>query len=241
LFLVITAIIGIGIISVTSSTILSAKTSNEKPDIDTGFDKLTGEWWQWATSIPLSDNPINDTSGVNCMVGQSGPIWFLGGTFGGGSATRKCSIPEDKKLFFPVINSVNINTPNVCGQGPDDMSVGDLRSKVATFIDNATNLSVKVDGKMQTISRVKSDVFDVVLPEDNIFDASCGSNVPAGVYFPAIDDGFYVLLNPLSAGPHTVEIHAETGGFILDVKYDLNVVPVFSKPKGEKISILYWL
>jgi hypothetical protein len=169
---------------------------------------------------------MNDTSGVNCMVGQSGPTWFLGGIFGGGSATRKCSIPADKQLFFPVINSINVNSPNVCGQGPGDISVNDLRSQVAPFIDNATNLSAKIDGKPQKMSRVKSDVFDVALPEDNIFNGPCGSNVPAGVYSPAIDDGYYVMLNPLSAGPHTLKIHAESGSFNLDVKYDLNVVPV---------------
>jgi hypothetical protein len=226
--LVITSIIGVGITSaVTSQTSVSTKTSVKSTDhVDTEYDKLTGEWWQWATSIPVSANPIVDTSGVDCMAGQRGPIWFIGGTFGGGSAIRKCSIPADKKLFLPVINSVNVNTPNVCGQGPGDMSVGDLRSQVAPFIDNATKLSVLVDGKTQTMSRVKSDVFDVVLPEDNIFDGPCGSNVPAGVYSPAIDDGYYVMLNPLSAGPHSLKIHAESGSFNLDVKYDLNVVPV---------------
>jgi hypothetical protein len=225
LLLVITAIIGVGITSAIPTS-LEKKASIKNTDrINTEFDKLTGEWEQWATSIPVSVNPMLDTSGVNCMVGQSGPTWFLGGTFGGGSAIRKCSIPADKQLFFPVINSVNVNSPNVCGQGAGDISVNDLRSQVAPFIDNASNLSAKIDGKPQKMSRVKSDVFDVVLPEDNIFNGPCGSNVPAGVYSPAIDDGYYVMLNPLSAGPHTLKIHAESGSFNLDVTYDLNVVP----------------
>lgn len=228
LLLVITTIIGTGIANaIYLPTILPTKTSIKSTDnVRTEFDKLTGVWWEWATSIPVSVNPISDASGINCMVGQSGPIWFLGGIFGGGSVTRKCSIPADKELFFPVINSVNVNSPNVCGQGPGDMSVKELRSQVAPFIDNATNLSVKVDGKPQSMTRVKSDVFDVTLPEDNIFDAPCGSNVPTGVYSPAIDDGFYVMLNPLSAGSHTLNIHAESGGFILDTTYDLNIMPV---------------
>src|SRR6266404_1942081 len=44
---------------------------------------LTGEWWQWALSIPASQNPLLDTTGDKCMVGQRGPIWFLAGTFTG--------------------------------------------------------------------------------------------------------------------------------------------------------------
>jgi hypothetical protein len=86
---------------------------------------------------------------------------------------------------------------------------------------------VKVDNIPQRMNRVKSDVFGVAMPEENIFDAPCRSNVPAGIYSPAIDDGFYVMLDKLSLGPHTLKIHAESsGGFNLDVKYDLNVVPV---------------
>jgi hypothetical protein len=73
---------------------------------------LTAQWVEWALSIPTSKNPQEDTTGENCMVGQSGSIWFLAGVFGGGTtATRTCSVPADKVLFFPVANSFNINTP----------------------------------------------------------------------------------------------------------------------------------
>ena len=44
--------------------------------------------------------------------------------------------------FLPVINSVNINVPNVCGQGPDNLSVRDLRKASAAFVSGAVNLSV---------------------------------------------------------------------------------------------------
>src|SRR6202043_2144227 len=77
------------------------------------LEQLTAEWWQWALSIPTSINPQLDTTGGNCMVGQRGSVWFLAGIFGGGSATRTCAVPEGTVLFFPVINTVNINTPKV--------------------------------------------------------------------------------------------------------------------------------
>jgi hypothetical protein len=79
------------------------------------FEQLSAEWWQWALSIPTSENPQLDTTGGKCVVGQRGSVWFLAGIFGGGTTTRICSVPADKVLYFPVINSVNINTPNVCG------------------------------------------------------------------------------------------------------------------------------
>lgn len=108
---------------------------------------LTGEWWQWAMSIPTSVNPLLDTTGERCMIGQRGSIWFLAGVNGGGSAERTCSVPEGLPLFFPVINAINANSPNVCGQGPNNISVKDLRAAIKPFIDGAEHLVVTVDGR----------------------------------------------------------------------------------------------
>jgi hypothetical protein len=76
--------------------------------------------------------------------------------------------------------------------------------------------------------RIKSGVFALTLPDDNLFDAPCAAlgGVPPGVYSPAIDDGYYGQVNALSAGPHVVHIHAESPsfGFTLDVTYNLDVV-----------------
>jgi len=195
------------------------------------YKQLSAQWWQWALSIPTSVNPQLDTTGENCMVGQRGSVWFLAGSFGGGTTTRTCAVPADKELYLPVINQVNINTPNVCGQGPDNIPVDALRAASAAFVNGATNLSFEVDGQAITnLHRVQSPVFEIALPEENVFDAPCiGAglgNVPAGIYSPAVDDGFYVRLNPLTPGSHMLHLHAENPGqgFSVDVTYGLTVV-----------------
>jgi hypothetical protein len=172
---------------------------------------LTGEWWQWAMSIPTPVNPLLDTTGDNCMVGQRGSIWFLGGVNGGGLAERTCSVPEGLPLFFPVVNAINANSPNVCGQDSNNISVKDLRAALKRLIDGAQNLSVTVDGqnvKKTLLQRVQSDPFEVALPEDNLFVAPCSTQTPpgspAGTYSPAVDDGYYVALPPLKLGSHTI-------------------------------------
>lgn len=222
-FITIVTIIGLGLI-----LSLQGALADEQ-----SFKELSEEWQQWAISIPTPVNPLLDTTGANCMVGQRGSVWFLAGTFFGGTVTRACDVPEGKRLFFPVVNSVNINSPNVCGQDSTDLSVQDLRALNAACIDEATNLSVEVDGKtLKHLQRVKSKVFEVALPEDNVFDAGCiGAglgNVPAGIYSPAVDDGFYVRLEPLEVGLHTLHIQGATPCFSasLDVTYHLTVVPV---------------
>jgi hypothetical protein len=196
------------------------------------LEQLSAEWQEWANSIPTPENPVLDTSGQSSMIGQHGAVWFLAGVGGSGAATRACSVPEGKRLYFPVINQNNINAPGVCGQGNVDISVKDLRAAIAPIIDAATNLSAILDGvPIKNITRVKSVVFAVALPADNVFLAGCGGagTVPAGVYSPAVDDGFYVLLNPLSVGPHVLHFHGESGSVVQDVTYNLTVVKVLTK------------
>ena len=196
-----------------------------------GFSRLSAQWWQWALSIPPSQNPLLDMTGENCMVGQRGPTWFLGGVFGGGGmVTRNCTVPDNVSLFFPVINSVNFNSPNICGFGPDDQSVAVLRRDAAPFIDGSIKLLVEVDGnRVKHLRRVQSKVFALTLPEVNLFDAFCA--VPGGVYSPSVDDGVYVHLGALKPGPHVVHIHAEnpSATFFLDVTYMLKVEHVSLK------------
>ena len=67
-----------------------------------GLKSLSAQWWQWALSIPSSQNPLLDTTGENCMLGQRGSTWFLAGLFGGGAPViRTCTVPDNVNLFFP--------------------------------------------------------------------------------------------------------------------------------------------
>jgi hypothetical protein len=203
-------------------------------DDNSDLRKLAAEWWQWAFSLPPAENPILDSSGEKCVVGQRGSTWFLAGTFGGGPATHVCSVPEGKALLVPLANAGFFNSPNVCGESPEDTPVEELRAAAAEFIDGVTGLSVEVDGKpVDRARRIHSQVFEVALPEDNLFDDQCASfgGFPGGIYSPAIDDGYYVLLKPLAAGEHSLHFHAENPdfGFVIDTTYDLTVVPVSRK------------
>jgi hypothetical protein len=227
------AIIGIGLALMMQMNKVFADSENKEFKDSESFKKLSAEWWQWALSIPASVNPQLDiTDGRNAVVGQRSSIWFLAGIFGGGTATRTCSVPQGTALFFPVINGVGINTPNVCGSSQE--SVNEVRNDAAMQIAGAANLSVTLDGVAITIPpRVESKVFAVALPEDNVFNSLCGGpgSVPAGVYSPAAGDGFYVLLDPLSVGNHTLHFHAErpAGKLNQDVTYNLTVVPALLK------------
>ena len=204
---------------------------------------LTAEWWQWTASIPDvpgAPNPTSDTTGASCMVGQRGAIWFLvgaGAAGGGGTAVSTCSVPEGAAFFFPVINSVFFNTPD-CGLSGQSFSVKQLRQMVKPLIDNVRNLSVEVvksDGtniKSFLLKRVQSEPFAAAFPDQNFFgrDAcATGQALPAGIYSPSVDDGYYVLIPPLKSGLYDLHFHAESGALIQDVTYHLTVVVVSLK------------
>lgn len=184
------------------------------------LSELTAEWWQWAASIPDvldAPNPTSDMTGVSCMVGQRDSVWFLAGlgAFGqGGTAVRACSVPEGITIFFPVINSVYFNTP-ACGQDGQSFTVKELRQMVKSFIDDATNLSVKVtkadDTKIKgtLLKRVQSEPFAAAFPQDNFFGANAcaiGQPLPAGIYSPSVDDGYYASIPPLKPGSYTLKL-----------------------------------
>jgi hypothetical protein len=94
------------------------------------------------------------------------PAWDLPAP---GPKVRACSIPEGVTLFFPVINIINFDTPNACGQG-DPLPTSVYRELSAAFIDGSSNLSASVDGQpIKQLHRVRSPVFAVALPEENVF------------------------------------------------------------------------
>jgi len=194
---------------------------------------LTAEWWQWVASIPAAENPTLDTTGASCMVGQRGSIWFLAGVSGGGTAVLTCSVPNGTTLFFPVINSVYFNTPD-CEQDGQSFTVKQLRRMVKPLIDHARNLSVEVDNVKinNLLERVQSEPFAATFPQENFFGpdgCGVGQPLPAGIYSPSVDDGYYALIPPLKPGTHNLHYHAESGSVTQDVTYNLMVVPISLK------------
>jgi hypothetical protein len=149
--------------------------------------------------------------------------------------TRTATIPCGKALFFPVVNTAWETWPAFTpAQYPPDGYPGDppftvpgaeqaARDAIAAGIDTADVLVVDLDGKPLKIKsdfRVKSTVFTVTMPSDNLF------GIPAGSYSDSVSDGYWVMLAPLSCGQHTIHIHGGIPGsprFDTEVTYHLTV------------------
>lgn len=198
------------------------------------YGEWSAKWWQWVYSIPAPVNPNIDATGANCGQGQSGPVWFLGGNFGG-TSTRNCTVPAGKALFFPLINQEADNF--LCTDPDTTFDLAGLYGFADFVIDLAGNLQCKVDGvPIQNLQRYRavSPVFSITLPEDNLVQAlatllpypPCADGLP-GTYAPAVSDGYWLMLAPLPPGEHTTHFHSELPdfGFALDITYTITVAP----------------
>lgn len=186
------------------------------------YGEWTARWANWTFSMPEENNPAVDDTGENCANNQSGPVWFLAGTFGG-AVTRECTIPADNGILVPIINVV-------CDSATDPVldTEEELRACSKEDQDLVIEKEITVDGvNIGNLDnyRFQSPLFNLTFPENNI----------AGVApqtAKAVVEGYWVLLEPLPPGSHEIHFKAALGdptvivtvNFALDVRYLLTVV-----------------
>jgi hypothetical protein len=196
------------------------------------------EWsarqWQWVFDQPTNHHPLFDTADVSA--GQSGKVWFLGGTFeltGTPGVTlgideRTATIPTGTSLFFPLVDSEDSDIEEG-GPTPED-HLRAVAQAGADAVDPAS-LFCEVDGvpiEGLAIFRVQSPEFPIgPLPDNNILEFF-GENAPGGTPGHAVSDGYFVMLPPLSAGEHTLRFGGEAdfpdgSVFMEDITYHLTV------------------
>jgi len=199
------------------------------------YSEWSAAWEQWSDSIPVAQHPLF-TDG-DCSVGQSGPVWFLGGKFCANGANcsytgvvRSCNVPSEKALYFPILNGEDSALEESVAENPGNetyQQIATMRSYEDAGL-SAAKVSCWVDGApirhLKERFRVQSPAFGFTLPTDNLLKAIYGNpNFLAGTYFPAVDDGYYVMLAPLPPGPHRLHFRGVVDGFALDITYYLNV------------------
>lgn len=211
----------------------------------TSDNSLGIRYWQWAMSIPAGDHPFNDATGAKCGIGQSGPVWFLVGTPGGGTAVRdECDfIPNGKELFFPLVNLAYFGYLN---DPPESRTLEAIRSFLMLCdMDSIREVEIVVDGKTLRGGTGKSkggtvkyslvrdtanraQPFQIQLPTDNYYQMGPDA-LPGLLLSPSVQEGLYVHLMPLRPGPHTIHWTAtwdcDGQPTTQDITYNLRVLP----------------
>ena len=202
---------------------LSVFLPNEKP-FGLTYGEWSAEWWKWLLSSPSDSNPSTDKTGEDCTMNQKNAnVWFLAGT-SGGYEERKCSIPEGMAILISPIEVIC-----TFAEYPELKTEDDLRNCAKSDQDAVKDVKLIIDSIPMTDLqnyRVASTLFNVTLPENNIFGAPPQTT-------EAISDGTFVMLKGLPVGNHTIYASgllvdfttSSNLNFVSEVKYDINVIP----------------
>jgi hypothetical protein len=185
-----------------------------------------GEWIakfnQWFIQIPNAVNPREHYTPEVCNTAQSGPVWFLADILKG-KADRTCTIPAGKAILLPTLSGIcwddKTNPTQSTEQGLTDCAkAGNEYGLISATLDGK---------KIQNLEsyRAQSPFFNITVPKDNVF-----NNVP-GIW-KAKGDGFFVFLEPLPPGMHTLHTTVSvinpkqpTYNYASDLTYHLMVKP----------------
>jgi hypothetical protein len=199
------------------------------------YGQWSATWWQWALGTPVHTgttvtHPLLATGAVDCTIGQTGKVWFLGGNFNGQPGnvlSRTCTVPTGTFFFTPIFNGW-IDNSNCDGSLPTNFTTDQLRAMVRDSVNSATTLSASLDGRAvndigspTSPYRATSPVFSYTTPADSLInDLFCPFH-PQTVT-GAVADGVYMMLTPLAPGPHIVHWTVFSGStLVMDVVYHL--------------------
>lgn len=180
------------------------------------YSVLSALWWNWAVIEPEATNPLTDDTGADGHRHQFGPVWFLAGTLGG-RADRTVTVPAGRFLFFPISNAA-FWAPE---DGDDEAEV---RQLARAAIDAVNTVECRIDGRpVPNLNRhrVASPAFPLLIRPGSLLNEF---GYDPGLRFPAVSDGYWVLVQPLPRGRHTISFRGMSGGgFETAVNYVLNV------------------
>jgi hypothetical protein len=175
------------------------------PSDESEWNYWIQEWWKWLLSIPDDTNPCNDHTGQYCGINQTGKddrkVWFLTGSHSR-KCTRTCNIPSQKRILLPV---ANIET-SFLEFGTD---VESELFKLARDGNRVQDMWLTLDKDRINKSDLEkyykeTPLFDVYLPENNIWLWTDSGPTKA------VSVGYWVFLEPLSTGNHTLHFYQKT-------------------------------
>lgn len=175
------------------------------------YSRLAANWWEYFFGIAPSVHPATQPDGVvDCMINQRGNVWFIPSP-GPDVAPRhfSCAI-KSRTLFFPLLTQLFFNfgpfndtleEKRAFLDGVDDAFCGQAwlnGEQTSRFTPTAIIQSISftyesgVDGEADIFGFLPGDILDT----------------------ESVAGGYFVLLQPLPEGTHTLRI---TGGVGCDI------------------------
>jgi len=187
---------------------------------------------QWVYGTPYERSPLFDDTGANCAVNQRGPVWYIARIAGPAvfEGTRRCTIPRQKAILLyigAVVSTYPCAADPAFRPQPGQRLYDFLAADADAAMDTVDHLSVTIDGR--PVRRVLEDHRHV---SRNLFSIKGHSSMQTafdpcitGRRQAAVMDGFFLMLEPLDRGVHTVRVHGtNTIGHNKTFNYILTIV-----------------
>lgn len=203
------------------------------------YQEWAAKWWQYFYG--QSTNHMDSLGSPNICEGPASRVLFLKGAPGSTTETNRATILPDTPLFFAILAFTADNT--ACPITDFTTNSADVLAQeaIAGWTADATLATCTIDGvavpgldsPTNTIYNVVSVPFSYTTAEkDNIVAVSEGEPcLPGGLtVYPAVADGVYLMLSPLSRGKHSIHFVGVAGPvsspFLkIDITYEITVLP----------------
>jgi hypothetical protein len=152
--------------------------------------------------------------------GQDGVLFLPGGN-SFPVPPRNLTISADTALFFPIVQFESSVFEPPPDHGDNEAS---LRANSNMRLDSHPTPFARIDGVSVDPApfRTETPLFEWgPLPANNVFQF-LGLNAPAGTTSPAVDVGYYLLLEPLPVGQHVINYGF---GPALNATFNITVIP----------------
>lgn len=193
---------------------------NPHPGVEgVAYRELAADWYKWVFEAPFDQNPLYDHTGDWAYAGNTGPVFFLAGSWDG-SVVRHIDIPAGTPVMIPAWNAFSVEgpgyaTPITPYPGPDSNPnyAAGTNKVLAAYLNNRADfpddgfldrsaLHVSINGQEVTHVAsyfIRSGNFDVgPLAPGSFLDVLGGDAINPGDTLPnnkAV--GYYVIIDNL--------------------------------------------
>lgn len=187
------------------------------------YDEWSAKFWQW--TLGQSAKNLESLGDPNICSGPASRVRFLGPSIIGGQAihieTNHITVPDGTPLFLSIFalwqDNGNCPLSAFTTFTADQLAAFDQQSWNAVTATSCTIDGVAVEGMddpTNSVYNVVSTPFSYTTAEkDNVLAAELGATCVPGNFtiYPAVAEGLYLMLAPLSPGKHTIHSVAVVG------------------------------
>ena len=187
---------------------------------------LADQFYRWVLAAPGTTNPLFDQTGAWAGVDNSGPVFLLAGSGGGGFVSRTISVPVGKPLFVPVVTRADIEfplsmDPASCLGQPNQYSCA------MGWLNGYPGLTGGLVATLNGVALVsdftpyyqRTGVTDPPTPSPTTIPTFCPASadnifgLQPGDCGGFVQDGYYLALDALPQGVYTLMFGSTEGGY----------------------------